>query len=120
MAESNGLPSELTVGGSVLKLAEPRSQERKLVKIDVDRQVHLAIRSFNSRDQELSLQIEQLQVSRNLSLSYIEGMLIAQVAVAIQVTRLPDSTARGTDQDDVEPQLRLSSSEPLGMLCPSL
>lgn len=85
----------------------PRPEEWERIDVDVDRQVHLSLSPLDIGDQELRLKIFELCVACDASGANIEGVQISEIAVAVEISRLPDAISVGPHQNDVEPELRL-------------
>ena len=86
-----------------------RAQMRQRVDVEVDREVHLAVGPLDIGGQELGLEIHELLIGGDSSGGDVEAVQIGHVAIAIDITGLPDVLTVGIDEGDVDPELRLGA-----------
>ena len=82
--------------------------ERQLVDVEIDREIHFPVRPFYVGCQELGLQVEELIVVFDRSGRDVKRVQVGHVAVAVHVSGLPHRLAVGIDQGDIQPDLGLS------------
>jgi hypothetical protein len=77
------------------------ADERKLVDVEVDRQIHFAVGPFDVRGQKLCLQIHQLMIVTDFAGAHVAGVQVGHITMAVCVTGFPNVFSMGIDESHV-------------------
>src|SRR6056297_2917922 len=95
-----------------------RPEENELVEVEIQRDGDFAVRSFETVDQKFRLEIEQLRIARNFAGRHVLRLQIGQIALGVEITALPQTAAVRSDQDRIQPDLRLRTERSGGEIIP--